>query len=460
VDRPGRVCVLALAFLLVACATQAAAPRPSETPATSPTATPRPTNAASDVLYLRSVARTGTSIVALDARTGETLRTLPNGVMSADRSTLYAAELMNGGTETALRVLDVASGREIRSFTIPGAFQTAMPYAGQPSLSRDGRHLVLGYPPGKFENDWVSRLAVVDTSSGGIEAKLEVRSPSVFSCSGISPDGRSLYLTQSGEGATRIRVFDIATGTLLPDTDPDAAGPAQDGFRTPSVSSPDGRWLYTLDAGRATTNCTSTDGPRCQPNATPPYIVALDLVSRRVHTVALPKEQITADFEKYLLWTVGIAPGGERIYGINAALGFVNEVDARRLTLLRTATIPQSRAESGVVATLTRFFFPVAAAKRYVSTGMVFSPDGSRIYVAANKGISVVDANTLESSAVWQKDNREFDALALTADGERLYAVSNANGVIAILSTRDGASLGQIKIGSVADGILRIDSPR
>ncbi|HEY8787021.1 MAG TPA: hypothetical protein VIN63_11150, partial [Candidatus Limnocylindria bacterium] len=100
--RPRSVVVLAFAFLLAACTTAVAAPRPTPTASesTSPTATPRPTNATNDVVYLRSIGAGGVAnILAIDARTGATVRTLPDGSPSFDRSTLYVTEEANGATQ-------------------------------------------------------------------------------------------------------------------------------------------------------------------------------------------------------------------------------------------------------------------------------------------------------------------------------------------------------------------------
>ena len=146
VQRPGRVVVLALAFLLAACAAQVATPRPSDSPSASatPTATPRPTNAVSDVVYLRSVGPGGVAnILAIDARTGATLRTLPDGSASSDRSTLLAAEEANGATNTLVRRLDLGSGHELGSFMLDGTYHALWTDGGQTALSRDGHHLAL-----------------------------------------------------------------------------------------------------------------------------------------------------------------------------------------------------------------------------------------------------------------------------------------------------------------------------
>ncbi|TMF77194.1 MAG: DUF342 domain-containing protein, partial [Chloroflexi bacterium] len=303
--RPKRVVVLAFAFLLAACSTQVAAPRPSESPVstTTPTTTPRPTNAVNDVIYLRSVGSGGVAnILAIDARTGATLRTFPDGSPSFDRSTLYAAEEKKGATQTVVRRMDFASARELSSFTIDGTYHAVWTDSGRTALSRDGRHLALSIYPYKLDGDWVTGFKVIDAGSGAIEATLDLKGQSTYSFVAISPDGRSLFLNQFGEATTGMRVFDVPSSTLLPAT-AIAGAVAQGGFRSPGVFSPDGRWMFSFDAGSQTTNCTSTDGPKCIPNGTPPYLFGLDLVSRRAVTVTVPVEQRSADFEKYLLWS-------------------------------------------------------------------------------------------------------------------------------------------------------------
>jgi DNA-binding beta-propeller fold protein YncE len=299
----------------------------------------------------------------------------------------------------------------------------------------------------------------VDTVAGKTKATFEMRSPSVCSLSAIAPDGLTLYLTQGGEGATRFRIFDVPTATLLPIAEATVSTLTQNSYRTPGVFSPDGRWMYSFDSGSPSTNCTSTDGPRCVSNATAPSLIALDLVSRRVVRVGVPMDQTSSDFEKYLLWSIGVAPSGDKVYAINPALGVVDEIDARALALRRTAKMTVSRSDADALAAVVRFFFPVADAKRYVTSGAVFSPDGQRIYAVAEKGLAVIDAVTLSSQA-WQSDNREFDGLALTADGQRLYAVSNTNGIMSIIAASDGARLGELRVPGYGEAILRIDSGR
>lgn len=457
--RPRRVIVLALAFLLAACTAQVAAPQPSDTPSAtaSPAATPRPTNVASDVIYIRSIGSGGAAnILAIDARTGATLRTLPDGAVSFDRTTLYAAEEANGATQTVMRRLDMASGRELSSFTLNGTYHSVSTDLGQAALSRDGRRLALSIFPYQENGDWVTGYRVVEVGSGATLATLDLKGQATYGFVAMSPDGRSMYLNRFGEGATSMRVFDIPSSTLLP-----AAAIAgvqnQGGFRPAPIFSSDGRWMFTLDVGAAT-SCTSWDGPKCTPKAgEQPYVLALDLASRRMQTVLLPMEQKSTDFEKYMLWSMAVAPDGATAYAINPALGVIDEIDARQMTLRRTSSITVSRTDQGLLASVGRFFFPIADAKRYITGGALLSPHADRIYAAGSKGIAVVNTVDLSTRAVWQSDS-EFDALALTTDGERLYALSNAKRKIVIVATRDGSKLGEIAIPAFGQTIVRIDS--
>src|SRR5207237_8771190 len=113
-----------------------------------------------------------------------------------------------------------------------------------------------------------------------------------------------------------------------------------------------------------------------------------------------------------VLGSVVVWPVGDSGSAVSTALGVVDAIDARQLTLGRTGQITVSRGDDGAFAAITRFFFPIADAKRYITGGAVLSPDGTRIYAVAYNGVSVVGTESLTSSAVWKADNREFDALA------------------------------------------------
>ena len=459
--RHRRLGVLALAFLVAGCGAEAVAPRASSTPApaSSATATPRPTSAARDVVYVRSNGGASPVILAIDARTGETLRTLNDGAISADSATVYWSESVSGGTKTTIHASDLATGKETRAFTVDGDIrpagnpETFSPLAGDGRLTRDGRSLALMNSPYKLDGEWITRIVIANTVTGTVESAADFRGQTTYGFITFSPDGRSAFLEQYGDGATRMRVLDVATRKLA---DLSGAGLTTTGFRTAAVLSPDGRWLFRIDSGASTTNCTSTDGPRCTPNGTPPYVVALDLLARRATQIMLPASQLTDDFEKYMLWSLAITADGATLYATNPALGAIDELDARQLSLRRTAQIPVARAGDDALAAIWRALLPVADAKRYLIGGAALSPDGGTLYAAAHDGIVTIDTASLTSrGAFWQRSH-QFDTLRLTSDGRRLYAMDNQAGTLVIMDTSSGASLGEVKL-RYAPAILRID---
>ncbi len=435
-----RVTLLAVAFLVVGCGTQAAvtSPKPSASPI------PSPTNNSRDVLYVRSWSNAHT-IAVIEARTGAVLRTMRDGVLSADRSQAFSAETTNGGTQTLVRVSELATGRELRSFTLAGAFGTVFSNDGSGGLSPDGHWLTLWGAPFKLNDQWVTRFALVDTAAGTTATSIELKGANTCGYIAVSPDGKRLYLNEAGGGATRLRVWDVRRKAFLPEsTFGTVWSGLQEGFVTSAIST-DGRWLFRLDVGD-------------QSGRSGPSVVAVDLVGTRALRLALPADHGSTDFERYLLWSLALTPDGVTLYAVNPALGVADAIDARQMTLRRAGHITVSRAEDGVLAAIGRFFFPVAEAKRIVRGGAVLSPDGRTLYAVGSKGIAALDTATLESRAVFQKEVAISD-LALSPDGARIYAISDNSSKIFITDTRSGASLGEIKPSSQPQTILRIDLP-
>ena len=399
-------------------------------------------------------------ILAIDARTGQTLRTLSDGALASDLSSLYWSESAAGGTKTIVHLTDLPTGRDIRSFTVEGDLrQAADPrsfsaLAGDARIAKDGEHAFLMNVPYKLNGEWLTRIAVLNTRSGSVESSVELRGPNTYGFTAFAPDAHSVFLEQYGEGKTLTRVLDLASGALL---DPTGPGLATGGFRTAAVLSPDGRWMFRVDSGQQTTNCTSTDGPSCVPNGTPPYVVALDLAARRSTVIPLPAVQASSDFEKYMLWSTAITADGATLYAVNPALGVVDEIDTHALTLRRNSLITVTREREDLLGAIVRFLLPVAEAKRYLVGGAVLSPDGRTLYAAGFMGLVVIDTDLLTTHAYWQRMNRQFDTLRLSPDGRRLYAMDNMTGKLVMFETGTGAILGEIALPYVA-AILRIDA--
>jgi hypothetical protein len=445
-SRRSRVIGLALAFLLGGCTAQVAAPRGGEP---SPSAKPSPTNATTDVLYISA---SGSSVEArisvVDARTGTILRELPAGVLSRDRSTLYSTESLNGATQTRVRVSDLATGRELRSFTIEGYFRTVYENFVPVGPSADGRWVVLMNDSIKIDDKYVTRYAVVDTV-GATAKTIELRDGWPYEFASLAPDGQTLYLIDHSPSAqpVGIRAYDVSAGVLRKTAVPGSAWNdwQANGWRSTAVASADGRWLFSVQGNVID----------------PPFVLALDTVNERARRIPLPAAQHTKDYEKAMLWSLVLSSDGGRLYTINPGVGAVNEIDTAAFTVRRTNAIPMSRASvDDPLAAVMQMIFPVAQAKRLLRSGAVLGPDGRTLYAAAGSGIVVIDTESLAQRAVLSRDVA-YDTLVLSPDGERLYVITpDAWSTIAIIRTRDGSSAGAFRLPWYPGAILRVDLGR
>jgi hypothetical protein len=162
--------------------------------------------------------------------------------LPAGRGTVVARVEPNGG-----RILSSALLRG--RLTIP-----AVAYDGSASgLSADGRTLVLIEPRSSFPRA-MTTLAVLDP--GRLRVRELVRLRGDFSFDAISARGGLLYLIQyvSPRDPTRylVRAFDLRAGRLLrkPVVDPRELAEDMRGTPLTRLASRDGRWAYTLYAGR------------------------------------------------------------------------------------------------------------------------------------------------------------------------------------------------------------------
>jgi hypothetical protein len=220
-----------------------------------------------------------------DAQKGGPITVLSGGkgVVSPDGSTRYVA--IPTGRHTLLSAVRVGGGQVVRWRLVPG-------YVGIPvvaadgtteGLSRDSRTLVLvGVPEARRNDEPVTRLALVDTRT----LKLRRLSlPGTWAYDAVSPDGSLLYLIEyerfDSSPTYRVRAYDIAARRLLarPIVDREIGERLMRGWAVTRVTTPEGRWAYTLYA-RARKE---------------PFVHALDTVGRRAFCIDLPLELTRAE---------------------------------------------------------------------------------------------------------------------------------------------------------------------
>ena len=435
--RIARISGLALLLLVAACV----APSRSLPIADPASASPSPAaNRAPDALYVRQAGNGSPSyITVIDARSGNVIRALPDGVVSPDRQTVYVTESLNGATQTRVRAIDAASGEQRRAFSIEGDYIAVPNQDGPAGLSGDGRYLVLQHSPIKINGDWVSGFVVLNTSSGAIAGRAEFRGAAQYGLFGIAPDGRTLFLNEFGGGVTQLRAYDFASAALQPVSATGWDGTTGGFVGGPAVSA-DGKRVTWLDVGGANGS----------------FIRTLDLLTKRVVQSALPEAQNSIDFEKTLLWSLAASRDGAALYAVNPALGVIDEFDVVTATLRRTHTITVSRVSGTILDAVVELVIHPAEAKRYIRGGAVLSPDGRTLYAVGTRGIAVIDTASLASRATWLTGG-SFDSFTLSPDGARLYAISDQTGKIVAVQTSDGAALGDFRTAAYPGMIVRID---
>jgi hypothetical protein len=220
-----------------------------------------------------------------------------------------------GRESTVVRRVEVASGRDVGSVTLPGRFGIPyVSYAPQTGgLTPDGRTLVLaepyGYPPGEKE----SEFAVLDART--LRLKTVIHLDGAFSFDAISPDARTLYLVQhlSPTDPTRyqVRAYDMKTRRLMaaPVVDRSEPGERMAGYAQHRETDKDGTWVYTLYA---------RDGEA-------PFIHALNTRERRAVCIDLP---LAGGLRQHLRTRLAMSPDGKTLQVVRSATTLVS-VDAK-----------------------------------------------------------------------------------------------------------------------------------
>jgi hypothetical protein len=195
------------------------------------------------------------------------------GVLTRDGKHRFVA--VSAGLSTAIERVAAGTGTVLDSREIRGNFgipQPTMSRAHLEGLTRDGRSLVVG----SVAFGRPTTFAVLDTRTLRVRQRFEL--PGSFAYDALSPDGKTLYLTQYVDRNTTsryvVRAYDLVRGRLLPGRIADKTQQSwvMEGFATTRTSSAGGRWVYTLFM---------------RPGGYP-FVHALDTVRGVAHCIGLP----------------------------------------------------------------------------------------------------------------------------------------------------------------------------
>jgi len=224
----------------------------------------------------------------------------PSGILAPERQVRYVA--VANGTETAVEAVQIGSGRVLHSIWLDAVYGVPLvAYDGTAGgLTRDGKLLVVSTAGADASTSFV----VLDAKRMRLRSAISLKGMWAFDA--LSPEGRTLYLTQivSTDGPVRylVRAYDLERGRLLPGAIADKSERgAMTGYPMSRVVSADGRWAYTLYArtnGTAFIHALDTRGRRA---------VCLDLTGRGNMDFGRTRLTLTRDGQRLVVHR----PGGK-----------------------------------------------------------------------------------------------------------------------------------------------------
>jgi hypothetical protein len=194
------------------------------------------------------LARTGTSLVAVDAGTGRTLQDVTLGAHDASLDAVYTAAGDGDAGTTTVVATDPVTGRQLRSIEVPGRWSIPVAAGSTPegAVSGDGEVLALAGPG----SERVSHFALLGTDLASPPRRFALRGRYDFDA--MAPDGSQLYLSEiRDDGRYRVRTYDVERGALREQVvvDKTALGLLMEGVPVTRAVDPSGSPVHTLYRG-------------------------------------------------------------------------------------------------------------------------------------------------------------------------------------------------------------------
>jgi outer membrane protein assembly factor BamB len=263
------------------------------------------------------VVSTDNGLAAVTIPDGSVKWTATGALAGRDGRSVFQAVTGLGGTQ--VNALDPVSGEVRWGRRFPGSLVVR-------AVSGDGRKVALvtrADPPGRADTDMV--IAGVNDA-----LTTQLHLPGNLVPEAFSTDGKALFVIQLSPplhpDRYRVRRLDIRAGRVEDVASPDA-DLQQDmrGTASTQVASPDGTRLYTL--------YTLDDGA----GGRRAFVHTLDLEGQWAHCVDLPDRFAAAPPGAIAL---AVSDDGDRVYVADRAGGRVAEIDTRKLSVRRTASLP------------------------------------------------------------------------------------------------------------------------
>lgn len=367
-------------------------------------------------------------IVALQPsdNNSKALVTLPAGLTSLDHQRLYATTAQSG--QTAITVFNTRTGATLRSFSIPDTYSTAGENYTTATLSANGQWLALRQIGSQADQ---TTIALVDTEASKLVKTIHLKGE--FEMDTISPDGYNLYLLEQlndHSGHYNVRLYQVALNQLYeyPIIDKTIPNDIMSGIGLTRQMSPDGSTAYTLYIDTvhniAFVHMLSMNGENF------PLARCIDLPVGK-----------SADLLHY--YTLTLSSDGSTLYAANGALGVVTELHAASGNNIWDGKVTATSHFNPGEVSLTS-----SDKTRMLYNGAALSPDGKVLYFAGTQGIWAMNTLDIDNSRSNVQGNyltqSAFTGIALSANGQTLYAVDPAHGIMVLnITTKQSQQLAQ-----------------
>jgi len=340
---------------------------------------------------------------------------------------------------------DLATSKELIG-PVPGQTQRLNSLPMSMAISPDGRYVVTvnaGY--GTYESQYDQSLAVLDTQTGALadfpDTRTSIRAKqTLYSGLAFSRDGSHIYASMASlvdpkglapaDTGSGIAVYSFAGGKITPERI----------IHLPVVELPKGRTTM-LPGGKASTNGV-------------PYPAAIAVLGEAGHEKMLVAENLTDD-----VVLLDAATGDvEKRFDLSesdtipatypVALAVTRDEERAFVALWNASEIVEVDLSHGTVGrklALLKPSSPVAPGSH--PCALAFAPDQKTLYVALANRDAVADVNVGggQLSVKGYFDTRlpgqsyfgaEPDALAVNADGSRVYVANMASDAVAVIDTK------------------------
>lgn len=386
-------------------------------------ATPPAAGSFDDVMVLGT--HGGSLIVRSDS--GSVLAEDAGNVTAFDGSRLYATRI-DGGT-TTLEARDPVSGVVLSRTALAGTLEARVA-----SMSGD---VVALMPPGRATAGELAaphrRTTIVIADPTGARAARTLRLDGNFEPEAFSVDDRRLFLIQylpaTAPSVYRVMFLDLATERIRPVFGRFKTPPERmPGVRLNQVFDGAADQLYTLYTNRPSEGYTGawdgrgygdagSEGPTDAPAREVSFVHVLNLRDGWAFCAGLPKR----------LWgrpataqAMAASPDGRHLYIVDSTRGLVADMNTRTLRIRDTVRLDMTGSGGERTSAIT-------------------SRDGSWLFAASaldGRAVYAIDTATMEVAARWPMP-AAVRGLALSEDGERLYAALADRIVIVHAATGD-----------------------